>query len=229
MLPAVMVLSAMGALLLLIVCANITALVLARGISRRREIALSLAIGASRGRIVRLLLVENLVLAVPGALVAIALVPLAMSSFASGMTEVSPIRMLFNLSVDRLVIAFSVAAACASALIFGLVPALRSTGVDLVSVMKDDLSPRGAARGRFRMGLVISQVAVSLLLLIGAGLVTRSLDAARNADPGFDGDDVIATRIDVTPIGYDETRGRELFERLLERCALMAPSSQRRS
>jgi predicted permease len=68
-----------------------------------------------------------------------------------------------------------------------------------------------------RMGLVVSQVAVSLLLLVGAGLVTRSLDAARNADPGFDGDDVISTRIDLLAIGYDETRGREFFARLLDR------------
>ena len=64
--------------------------------------------------------------------------------------------------------------------------------------MKDDFSPRTGARGRFRMGLVVSQVAVSLLLLVGAGLVARSLDASRNADPGFDGTDVISTRIDVT-------------------------------
>jgi len=157
------------------------------------------------------------VLAVPGALVAIALVPLFMSSVMSGMTDVSPIRMFLNLSVDRLVIAFSVLAACASALVFGLVPALRISGVDLQSVMKDDLSPRAAAKGRFRMGLVISQVAVSLLLLVGAGLVTRSLDAARNANPGFDGDNVISTRIDLVAIGYDETGGREFFVQLLDR------------
>jgi macrolide transport system ATP-binding/permease protein len=217
MLPAVMVLSAMGALLLLIVCANITALVLARGISRRGEIALRLALGAGRGRVLRLLLVENVVLAVPAALVAIALVPLAIPALLSGISDVTPIRLYLNLSVDRLVIAFSVLAACGSALVFGLLPALRSSGVDLLSVMKDDLSPRGAARGRFRMGLVVSQVAVSLLLLIGAGLVTRSLDAARQTDPGFDATNVISSRIDVSSNGYDQTRGRAFFARLLDR------------
>jgi len=217
MLPAVIVLSAMGALLLLIVCANITALVLARGISRRGEIALRLALGASRGRVVRLLLVENVVLAVPAALVAVALVPLAIPALLSGISDVAPIRLSLNLSVDRLVIAFSVLAACGSALVFGLLPALRSSGVDLLSVMKDDLSPRGGARGRFRMGLVVSQVAVSLLLLIGAGLVTRSLDAARHADPGFDGINVVSSRIDVSSNGYDQIRGRAFFAQLLDR------------
>ena len=217
MLPAVMVLSAMGALLLLIVCANVTALVLARGISRRGEIALRLALGAGRGRVLRLLLVENIVLAVPAALVAIALVPLAIPALLSGISNVTPIRLYLNLSVDRLVIAFSVLAACGSALVFGLLPALRSSGVDLLSVMKDDLSPRGAARGRFRMGLVVSQVAVSLLLLIGAGLVTRSLDAARQTNPGFDATDVISSRIDVSSNGYDQARGRAFFAQLLDR------------
>ena len=217
MLPAVVVLSAMGALLLLIVCANITALVLARGISRRGEIALRLALGAGRRRVLRLLLVENVVLALPAALVAIALVPLVIPALLSGITAVAPVRFFLNLSVDRLVIAFSVLAACGSALVFGLVPALRGSGIDLVSVMKDNLSPRGGARGRFRMGLVVSQVAVSLLLLIGAALVTRSLDAALRADPGFDGANVISTRIDVSSNGYDETRGRAFYTQLLDR------------
>jgi predicted permease len=217
MLPAVIVLSAMGALLLLIVCANITALVLARGFSRRGEIALRLALGASRARILRLLLVENVVLAAPAAVVAVALVPLAMRAMAGSIADVVPIRLFFNLSVDRLVIAFSMVAACASALVFGLLPALRSSGVDLLSVMKDDFSPRAGARGRFRMGLVVSQVAVSLLLLVGASLVTRSLDAQRDADAGFDGTNVLTTRIDVTANGYDETRGRAFFTQLLDR------------
>jgi len=217
MLPAVLVLSAMAALLLLIVCANITALVLARGISRRGEIALRLALGAGRRRVVRLLLIENVVLAVPAALVAIALVPLAIPALLSGISDVAPIRLYLNLSVDRLVIAFSVLAACGSALVFGLLPALRSSGVDLLSVMKDDLSPRGAARGHFRMSLVVSQVAVSLLLLIGAGLVARSLNAARQTDPGFDATNVISSRIDVSSNGYDQTRGRAFFAQLLDR------------
>ena len=79
--------------------------------------------------------------------------------------------------------------------------------------MKDDLSPRGGARGRFRIGLVISQVAVSLLLLVGAGLVARSLDAARSADAGFDGTGVISTSIDVTPMATT-SRGPRVLQRV---------------
>ena len=218
MLPAVIVLSAMGALLLLIVCANVTGLVLARGISRRGEIALRLALGASRARILRLLLVENFVLAVPGALVAV-VAGAADPAVADGRHGHggSDARCSSISRSIRLVIAFSVLAACASALVFGLFPALRSSRVDLLSVMKDDLSPRGAAKGRFRAGLVVSQVAVSLLLLVGAGLVARSVDAARNADAGFDATNVVSMRIDVTPNGYDETRGRAFFAQLLDR------------
>ncbi len=217
MLPAVAVLSVMGALLLLIACANVAGLVLARGISRRGEVALRLALGASRARILRLLLVENFVLAVPGALVAVVLAPQILRMLMAATVTAAPMRVFFNLSVDSLVIGFSVLAAFASALVFGLFPALRHSRVDLLSVMKEDLSARGAAKGRFRAGLIVSQVAVSLLLLIGAGLVTRSVDAARNADAGFDATNVVSMRLDVTPNGYDETRGRAFFAQLLER------------
>ena len=117
------------------------------------------------------------------------------------------------------------AAACASALVFGLLPALRSSRVDLLSVMNDDLSPRGGARGRFRMGLVVAQVAVSMLLLVGAGLVTRSLDAARQADAGIRGTSVVSV-VDLTPNGYDEARGRAFFSSLLDASA-PSPASSR--
>jgi macrolide transport system ATP-binding/permease protein len=217
MLPAVMVMSAMGVLLLLIVCANIAGLVLVRGISRQGEIAVRLAVGASRTRVVRLLLVENLVLAIPGAILGIALVWVGLPYlFSSGVTVAAPGRLFFDLSIDRLVIGFSALAACASALVFGFVPAIRGSHIDLVTVMNDDSSPRTAARGTFRAGLVVSQVAVSILLLIGAGLVTRSLDAARTADAGFDATDVISVLVDVKPSGYDEVRGRAFFKELLE-------------
>ena len=98
-------------------------------------------------------------------------------------------------------------------------PAVRGSRIDLLSVINEDLSPRGGARGRFRAGLVVSQVAVSLLLLVGAGLVTRSLDAARNADAGFDARNVISVAVDLKPNGYDETRGLAFFQQLLDRAA----------
>jgi predicted permease len=214
MLPAVTVMAAMGALLLLLVCANLAGLVLVRGVSRRGEIAVRLALGANRVRILRLLLVENLVLAVPGALFGLALVWFVMPLFMKGLPSAA--RMVFDLAIDWLVVAFSVTAACVSAVAFGFVPALRASRVDLASVVNEDSSPRGGARGRFREGLVVSQVAVSMLLLVGSGLVARSLQAARTADAGFDATNVIAVQVEVKPNGYDEARGRVFFRQLVD-------------
>jgi predicted permease len=217
LLPTLTVLAAMGLLVLMIACANIAGLVLVRGMSRRGEIALRLALGATRTRIVRLLIVENLVLALPGAILGIVLasrgIPVLVS-YAEALA--APQRLFFNIEVDRLVIGCAVLVACGSALAFGFVPALQSSRVDLVSVINEDASPRGASRGRLRAGLVVAQVAVSLLLLVGSGLVTRSLDAARRAYPGYDASHVTSISLDVKQNGYDESHGRAFYRRLLE-------------
>ena len=197
-LPTLTVLSPMGLLVLMIACANIAGLVLVRGLSRRGEIAVRLALGATRARIVRLLVVENLVLAVPGAVFGVLLARNATPVLVSYAERLAaPQRIFFNIEVDGLVIGFTALVACGSALVFGFVPALHSSRVDLVSVINEDASPRGAARGRLRAGLVVAQVAVSLLLLVGAGLATRSVDAARRANPGFDASQVTAIELDV--------------------------------
>ncbi len=189
-----------------------------RGVSRRGEIAVRLALGATRTRIVRLMIVENLVLAVPGALLGVLLARRGIPMLV-GYAEwlAAPERIFFNIGVDGLVIGFAALVACGSALVFGFVPALQSSRVDLVSVINEDASPRGASRGRLRAGLVIAQVAVSLLLLVGAGLVTRSLEAARRANPGFDASHVTAIAVDVKQNGYDESRGRVFYRHLLDR------------
>jgi predicted permease len=215
-LPAVIAAGGMGALLLLIVCANVAGLVLVRGLARRGEIALRLALGASRARILRLLLIENLVLAAPGAATGLLLAWYAMPLMGSRAVASAPARLFFDMSVDWLTIAFAVSTAFASALAFGFLPALRSSRANLVSVIKDDLAARGVGKGRFRATLVVSQVAVSLLLLVGAGLVARSLDAARHADPGFDARNVISMTLDLQPNGYDEIRGRRFYQQLLD-------------
>ena len=217
LLPTLGVLSAMGLLVLLIACANIAGLVLVRGMSRRGEIAVRLALGATRARIVRLLIVENLVLAVPGAVLGVLLARRGIPVLV-GYAErlAAPERVFFNIEVDSLVIGFAALVTCLCALVFGLVPALRSSRVDLVSVINEDASPRGAARGRLRAGLVVAQVAVSLLLLVGAGLATRSVEAARRANPGFDASQVTAIAVDVKQNAYDESRGRLFYSKLLD-------------
>ena len=164
LLPTLIVLSATGLLVLLIACANIAGLVLVRGVSRRGEIAVRLALGAARTRIVRLLIVENLVLAIPGAILGVLLarrgIPLIVG-YAEALA--APRRIFLNIGVDSLVIGFAVLVACGSALAFGFIPALQSSKVDLVTVINADASPRGAARGRFRAGLVVA-LGVSRLL-----------------------------------------------------------------
>lgn len=216
MLPLLVVLSVMGLLVLMIACANVAGLVVVRGLSRRGEVAMRLALGATRARIVRLLVVENLVLALPGAMLGMALTRPAVSVLV-GYAEAlaAPQRLFFNSQTDGLAIAFSVLIACGSALLFGFLPAVRSSRMDLVSVMKEE-TPRGSGKGRLRAGLVIAQVAVSLLLLVGAGLVSRSLDAAQRADRGFQTDGVTAVAFDLKANAYDEARGRDFYRRLLE-------------
>jgi macrolide transport system ATP-binding/permease protein len=217
MLPTLTVLSAMGLLVLTIACANIAGLVLVRGVSRRGEIALRLALGATRTRIVRLLIVETLVLALPGAVFGVLLAQWGIPLLVGYAEQLAaPQRIFFNIDVDSFVIGFAALVACGSALVFGFVPALQSSRVDLVSVINEDASPRGAARGRMRGALVVTQVAVSLLLLVGAGLATRSLDAARRANPGFDSSHVTSVEVDVKQNAYDEARGRLFCRHLLD-------------
>jgi predicted permease len=216
-LPTLGVLSAMGLLVLLIACANIAGLVLVRGVSRRGEIAVRLALGATRARVVRLLTVENFVLALPGALLGVLLASYGIPVLVAYAEWLAvPQRLFLNVGVDRMVIAFAVLAGCASALVFGFVPAFSSSRVDLVTRINEEASPRGAGRGRLRAGLVIAQVAVSLLLLVGAGLARRSVEEARRANPGFDPGQVTAVALDVKQNAYDEARGRVFYRKLLD-------------
>jgi len=215
LLPVVVMLGVMGGLILLIVCANVANLVLARGLTRRGEVAVRLALGASRIRVLRLLLVENLILAVPGALAGVVFVRLLLPFMSFGRGPIAPMTIEVDLSTDRLVLVFAMGLSIASALVFGFVPALRTSRVDLAEVMKDELSPRGAGRTRLRSALVVTQLAVSLLLLIGSGLVLRSLNASRTADAGFDPHHVASLSVDLQPNGYDEARGRVFFDRAL--------------
>jgi putative ABC transport system permease protein len=216
-LPTLIVLTAMGLLVLTIACANIAGLVLVRGLSRRGEIAVRLALGATRTRVVRLLLVENVLLALPGAFLGVLLAQELLPVLVGYAARLAaPERVFFNVEVDGFVVFFTVLVACGSALVFGFGPALQSSRVDLVSVINADASPRGAARGRLRAALVVAQVAVSLLLLVAAGLVTRSLEAARRAYPGFDQEQVTSLAVDVRQNGYTEPRGRAFYRDLLD-------------
>jgi predicted permease len=218
LLPVVVMLGVMGGLILLIVCANIANLVLARGLTRRGELAVRLALGASRIRVMRLLVVENLLLAVPGALAGVLFLQFLLPFMSFGSGPIAPMAVELDLGTDRLVVLFAIGLSVLSALVFGFLPAVRTSRVDLAGTMKDELSPRTTGAGgrtRLRNALVVTQLAVSLLLLVGAGLVLRSLTASRTADAGFDPHHVASLSVDLQPNGYDEARGRVFYDRVL--------------
>lgn len=215
--PTLVVLGAMGLLVLAVASANLAGLVMVRGVSRRGEVAVRLALGASRARIVRLLLVENLVLAIPGAILGVLVARAGIPFLASYAQRLAaPLLIHFNTDIDALVVGFAVIVACGSVLLFGFLPALRTTRVDLVSAINEDASPRGASRGRGRSVLVVAQVAMSLLLLVGAGLATRSVEAARRTNPGFQVEGTTAVSFDLKQNAYDAARGRLFYRRLLD-------------
>lgn len=215
LLPAIGLLGGMGVLILLVVCANVANLMLIRGVSRRGELGVRLALGASRTRLMRLMLVENLVLAIPAALTGVALASAMLPWFLRGAASAAPSRIVLATHVDSYVLTFAVILSCASAIVFGFVPALRTSRVELTTVL-NDLSPRVAAQGRLRSILVASQVAVSLVLLVVAGLVLRSYAAAQHADIGFEAANVTSMTINLQGAGYDEAKGKVAITRMLD-------------
>ena len=210
--PLLGLLVATTLLLLIVVCANVAGLVLVRTLSRRGEIAARLALGASRGRIARLLLIENLLLAIPGGALAYWVPHLAEPSLLAARGTIA-VRLHFN-SEGALVVAAAVLLAGVSAALCGLFPAVNASRFDLASTLRDTLSPRGPAAGRLRILLVVSQVATSVVLLVGTALMLRTVDAARGADPGFDPRHVASVHVDLRPAGYGPEDGLVFYERL---------------
>jgi len=170
-------------LVLLIACANVANLLLARSAARQREIAVRLAIGAGRGRVLRQLLTESLMLAVSGAALGIGLAWLTCHALLSILSS-GPQKVVFDLTPNIHVLAFTSALAAATAILFGLAPALQTTAPGLRPAFKEDFRA-SRSRSRLLSSLVSIQVALSLVLLIGAGLFVRTLRNLQDLDPGF--------------------------------------------
>jgi predicted permease len=215
LLPVVAVLAAMAILVLLIVCTNLANLALARGLDRRGESALRIALGASRIRIVRLLLVESLMLAVPAATLGLLLSIYSPSASPGEVASVAPSQL--DISTDHIAVAFAVIVSCASTILFAFLPALRVANVPPAGVIKEESSAHGRGRTRFRGSLVALQVAGSMLLLVAAGLTLRTVSAAREADIGFDPANAVSATVDLELNGYNEGKGLIFFEQLLNR------------
>jgi predicted permease len=215
---ALVVLMCMVGLVLLIACANMANLLIARGFMRQKELAVRLSLGASRGRLVRQLLVESLVLSLAGGLAGLGLaVVLTRGLIALVPSERQPL--LITAHPDVRVLGFTVCLTCATAIMFGLLPALRVSRPDPWTTLKDTVGAIAGTGGSLflRKGLVIAQVALSFLLLFGAGLFVRSLQNLRTKDTGVGLDNLVSFQLSPALSGYNETRAVQFNQELLER------------
>jgi len=203
---------------LLIACANVANLLLTRAASRQRELAIRAALGADRGRLVRQLLTESVVLALLGGAAGLLLAMLSTDLLQT----LSPPELprLSDIAVDRQVLAYALGASLLTSLLFGLVPALHASRRDSSGPLKEGgrTGTDGRRGGRLRAALAVSELAVALVLLVGAGLLIRSFIALNSEDPGFATRGVLALRLQLPPAAYGEpARVAGFYEQLIER------------
>jgi predicted permease len=209
---------ALVGLALLVACANVTNLLLARAVSRTTEIAVRRSLGATGRRLIQQLLTESLLLAVAALAVGLLLARWSMSWINSLQLAVDP-PVHFTVTIDWRVFAYAAAAALTAGVLSGLAPAFRGARLSLSEHLKEGgrSGSAGRSRGRLRNALVVTQVAISLVLLICAALFTRSVSAAARADVGFRTDSLLMLSVDVGTLRYSEQRGRQFYATLLER------------
>ncbi len=216
--PVLFILMAVAGIVLMIACANVANLLLVRASGRQREIAIRLSLGAGRVRLIRQLLTESLLLALMGGSLAV-----VMALWTSDALRLFVPRTHFpvslNVGVDGRVLWFTLLVSLLTGVLFGLVPALQASRPDLVRSLKQESTTTtgGRRKGRLRNILVVSQVSLSLVLLIAAGLFLRSLQRAQTMDPGFNPRNVLLASIDLFPNGYEAEEGRQLFDQIRER------------
>jgi macrolide transport system ATP-binding/permease protein len=205
-------------LVLLVACANVANMLLARASGRQKEIGIRLAIGASRGRLIRQLLTESLALSLLGAAAGVSLAILLLR-FVAAIPLPLPVPLALTLQIDARVLLFTSLIAAIAGLLAGLAPALKATKPNLTAELKGDRPSVSAGRRRWtlRDGLVAAQTAVTLVLLVTAGLLTRSILEARGTDLGFRSAGLAVVATEVGLIGYDEKRADAFYDRVLER------------
>lgn len=204
------------ALVLAIACANIANLLLARAEMRRKEIAVRLALGASRLRLIRQLLTESLLLASLGGALGLLFVYWSRSLLQT-LLPASPVPLNLDVDVDIRVLGFTAAVSILTGVLFGLAPALRATRVNPSPALKDSSGSVTRARSRLSKALLVTQVALSLLLLIGAGLFVRTLQNLESVELGFNSRNLLVFKLDPTLNGYKGERLASLYQQLKER------------
>ncbi len=200
------------AILLLIACVNVANLFLARARDRSREMAIRLALGATRGELVRQLLVESVVVSLVAGAVGIIIAYVAIG-LANGITLPMDIDFQPDLRLSPMVLGFAFATALVTGILFGLVPALQATSPSLVSALKGD-APAGASRSRTSKGLVIAQMALSIVLLVCAGLFLVNLRSATTIDKGFTATRMLIADVDPSLQGYNRANTEAFYTRL---------------
>ncbi len=210
------VLMATVGLVLLIACTNLASLLLARATDRRKEIAIRLAIGAGRGRLIRQLLTESILLAMIGGLVGIFLATWIIDLVVAFKPPVD-FPLTFDLQIDWRVMVFALLISALTGVIFGLIPALQATRPELIPALKDETRTGGYRRSFLRSGLVVAQIALSLVLLIASGLVLRALQQVQTLNPGFRIDHGLVMSLNTALQGYDRDQGEQFNRQLLDR------------
>jgi predicted permease len=210
------VLTAVVGLVLLLACTNLANLLLARATERRKEIAVRLALGAGRARLMRQLLTESVMLSVIGGVIGLLLASWLIDAVAAFKPPVA-IPLMIALRLDRGVLLFTGLLALLTGVLFGLLPAWQATKPDLVPALKDETKMQGYRRSWLRNSLVVAQVALSLVLLICAGLVLRGLQNAQRINPGFVAQHAVEMTFDLTQQRYGEGRIRQFKQQLLQR------------
>ncbi|HEY6148584.1 MAG TPA: ABC transporter permease, partial [Thermoanaerobaculia bacterium] len=214
--PALLVLAGAAGFVLLVACANVAHLFLARSLARRREMAIRVALGAGRARLVRPLVAEGLLLACASAALAFAAVSATTEALVG--SAPSEIPRLSGITADMPVFAFAFAAAIAAGLAASLLPALRAASADPERALRSESVASARASSRFRAGLVVSQVSLALVLFAGAGLLVRTFERLRHFDLGFRPEGVVTARVGLPAARYDSSAARlAFFERLFGR------------
>ncbi len=212
-----LVLTAVVGLVLLIACANLANLLVARAAARRKEVSIRIALGAGRGRLIRQLLVESVLLSVAGGVCGL-LLAMAMTRGLLAFIPTGSTPLALSPIPDWRVLAFNASVSLLTGLLFGLMPSLQATNADVATTLKDQAGAVvGGGSVRMRKVLVAAQVTLSLLLLIGAGLFVRTLGNLHGADPGFRLDQLITFEVNPPMNGYKPERSWQFYRELLER------------